>query len=343
MFVAIQLAASVVFDYGWPQVRFPFFHEQLCRFDASGRDANILCLGSSRTRCLLNEAVIEQVLADLTGDTGVHCFNAQVPNGDIIVSERMLRALLHRGARPRFALIELCPEGLNRRNGWLIHYVVWLLRWDDVPAYLKDLTVTGNLVRFAGTRFVPTHVYRYQIRQQLWTLARDWLGEHPTATATNPRREPYSTGRSRKEAADYWQGDVARRLREQRMDPKLDLTFGTENVDRALRSYRPGGNAAAALERMLNLCRAHNIEPILVGVPLSSPHRHCYTLEIEAAFQLHVARVTQMHGCRYLHYRDSLPDAFFADHHHASDEGGYVFSRMICLDVLAPAWQSGTN
>ncbi len=338
LFVVLQLSSRILFDYCWPQVRFPTFHDQVRRFDALPVPPTILCLGSSRTGCLLKEAEIGQVVEEFTGDTAAFCFNAQLPNGDLIVSERMLRTLLERGARPRFALIELCPEGVNHRNGWLVHYVAWMLRWEDIPTYLKDMAVTGNLVRFAGTRIIPLYVYRYQIRLQLGALACDWCEQRPLPQPLTPEGRAAGVRPSSVGVTAYWQQRIAESLHEATIDPNRNLTIGVENVQRAVRDYRPGGNAAAALERVLILCRAHAIEPTLFGPPLSSTHRACYTPEIEAAFQAYVSRVTHKHGCRYLDYRDALPDTFFVDHHHATLEGGLLFSRKISLEVLAPAW-----
>ena len=49
---------------------------------------------------------------------------------DPILCERMLQRLLERGARPRFAFIEVAPEGLNERTAWLGMYVGWVLCWE---------------------------------------------------------------------------------------------------------------------------------------------------------------------------------------------------------------------
>jgi hypothetical protein len=116
---------------------------------------------------------------------------------------------------------------------------------------------------------------------------------------------------------------------------------GLDTVVRSLRSYRPGGNAAAALNRLLTLCRMHGIEPILLTVPLSSAHRQCYTSDIDRAFQAHIAAVTQEFSCRYVDCRAALPDDCFVDHHHATPDGGRLFSRKFALEVLAPMWHEG--
>jgi hypothetical protein len=339
-FAGVQLASSALLDYLWPQVRFPKLYEQVSRIDSFTPPASVVFLGSSRTGCLIHEVEATRAVRELTGDPAVQCYNAAVPAGDLIVSERVLRVLIARGARPRYAVVEVCPEGVNQRNAWLSMYVGWVLCWDDVPAYFKDLALTGNLVRFAGTRIIPLHVYRDQIRQQLAARAYAWWESGPPATnAVAPTAELHATGAAMDVAAAKWQQLVAESAHDAPIDRNRTTTVGLANVVRSVSRYRPGGNSAAALDRLLTLCRAHSIEPVLLTVPLSTAHRQCYTSEIEASFQAFLAAITHKHGCRYVDCRASLPDHCFIDHHHAAPDGGQLFSRKFALEVLAPIWQ----
>jgi hypothetical protein len=315
IFALVQLTASVLFDYCWPHLRFPLYAEQVYRIDTFMPKPDIIFLGSSRTACLMREEIINDVVHDATGDGSMRCYNGGVAAGDVIVCDRVLRDLMSRGAHPRFAVLEVCPEGLNHRNGWLSVYAAWFLRWDDGPAFLKDLIVTHNVSRYAGTRLMPLYVYRNQIRKQLGTWAQERLAPvqwHQLIAASAGGSATHITG---------------------------NTTSSIDGVQRTLRDYRPGGNAAAALERFLRRCRANGIEPILLSVPLSSAHRAQYTPEIESAFQGHVAAMAQKYSCRYCDYRSALPDALFIDHHHAGPKGGAQFSRLFAREVLAPAWR----
>ncbi len=333
VFAVVQLAASVLFDYGWPQVRYPVFYQQVGRLDAFAEPPAIVFFGSSRTGSAVKEPEIDAVLADLTGERRARCFNAYFGYGDLIVADRALDDLLRRGARPRFAVIEVCPELLNHRNAWLTYYAQWFLGWSDVPAYLRELAVTNNLARFAGTRAIPLYVFRYQIRRQLAAVA---TGEAPVpAFASDPPLDPPPH-----RSAAGWRRLVADGLRDARAAaPARVSPDDLDEVRRGLRDYRPGGNAAAALERLLRRCRANAIEPILLAPPLSTPHRRCYTPAIEAAFRGHVTTAAAAYGCRFLDWRAALPDALFIDHHHSSAAGGAFFSRMLAVEVLAPAWR----
>ncbi len=341
-FVAAQLTAGLLYDYAWPQVRYPDFYATVNRVDADGLDADILCLGSSRTGSCLSEMEIDPVVRDLTGDAGFHCFNASVPGADPIVCERLLRILLEHGVQPRFALIEVSPETVTQRHSWVKLYGPWMLRWDDVPTYFRDLVVTYSLTRFAGTRLLPLYYYRDQSRQRLAAAVCDlYDGEAADAPTAGPRADHRSIGPISAKQAARWQKLVADGL--DKAEAKPGTIADVAAVHSWLRDFRPGGTPAAAFERLLDCCRAHRIEPILIRMPLSSSHRGCYTSEIESSFNSYVTAITHKYGCRCVDYQAALPDQFFIDHHHASHEGRVVFSRRLSLELLAPTWSSASQ
>jgi hypothetical protein len=307
-FAAIQLAAGIALDYGWPQVRFPVFYQSLARLGDLRRSPNVVLLGSSRTGHLLSETEINHVMRDVTGDPDIECYNACVLGGDVVVAERMFHKLLARGVAPRHVLIEVTPEQVCRRNGWLRQYHFMLLRWDDVPGYLAELVRTHDLPRFIGMRCLPLFYYRDPLRKEIarhLPRSADQQPPGPAAPSVLPERTT---------------------LREIR------------DLPRWFRDYAVGGNSAAALERLVALCRARCIEPILYSPPLSSAHRDFYTPEIESAFGAYMAEVSQRYRCRYVDYRTLLADTAFIDHHHAGPEAMVPFSRRVALDVLAPGW-----
>jgi hypothetical protein len=310
VFVALQFAASVALDYGWPQVRYPVFYQSLGRLDSWPRSPNVVLLGSSRTGHLLNEAEVNRALRDATGDPAVECYNACVLGGDVVVAERMFHQLLGRGVAPRALLIEVTPEEVCRRNGWLRQYHFMLLRWDDVPGYLAELGRTHDLPRFIGMRCAPLYYFRDPLRKE--------IGRHFAALHEAPPAE--QTGQP---------AHV----------PERTTMRDIHDLPRWFRDYAVGGNSAAALERLLGQCRARGIEAILYSPPLSSAHRGFYTSEIESAFQAYMAAVTQEYGCRYVDYRTLLADTYFIDHHHCGPEAMPLFSRKVALEVLAPAWK----
>jgi hypothetical protein len=105
--------------------------------------------------------------------------------------------------------------------------------------------------------------------------------------------------------------------------------------------YKPGGKGARELERLLGRSRAVGITTILVGVPVTSPHRAYYTRDVEEWFVAYMDRLAREYGSRYVDYRDRIPDECFIDHHHMSDAGGLRFSRMLAEEVLVPTLQTG--
>ena len=110
-------------------------------------------------------------------------------------------------------------------------------------------------------------------------------------------------------------------------------------IDAPGSNYRIGGNNTAALERMLQSCRANGIKPILLAPPVTAPHRQVYTPAIEAAFGDYVHALCQHYGCTYVDFRAQVPDALFSDNHHLLPEaGGRYFSRRLTEEVLVPAW-----
>jgi hypothetical protein len=360
VFVTLQLVASCGFDYAWPCVRFPAFYAQVDRFTAEASPPNVICLGSSRLNSLLREAQTDRVVRAATGDATFHAFNACVPGGDIIVSERMFRCLIDRGARPRFLLIEISPEIVNQRASWLLRYGPWFIRWHEIPAFVHDMIVTRSLLRFAGSRLLPLYYYRDQVRRRLSArICAGWAG---LAAAERPSAASASDGstQERRAIAEARRGATndtePARLRHHRHvdtgaqarrsatnDPNRAAMRSLDALKRGLRDYRPGGNAAVALERLLSGCRAHGIVPILVVVPAPGVHRACFTSEIEQAFRAYLADIARKYPCRCADYHDALADCFFADHHHAGREGGLLFTQKFSVEVLAPIWNASAD
>src|SRR5947209_3416015 len=77
-FALVQLTASVLFDYCWPHLRFPLYAEQVYRIDTFTPKPDVIFLGSSRTACIANEAALNDVLRDTTGDRSLRCYNGGV-------------------------------------------------------------------------------------------------------------------------------------------------------------------------------------------------------------------------------------------------------------------------
>src|SRR5262249_40233174 len=67
-FFAVQLAAGVLLDRVWPQLRFSFLYKQLERLDEQQVPPTVVCLGSSRFGCGVSAEHMTDWLRQLTGD-----------------------------------------------------------------------------------------------------------------------------------------------------------------------------------------------------------------------------------------------------------------------------------
>jgi hypothetical protein len=109
---------------------------------------------------------------------------------------------------------------------------------------------------------------------------------------------------------------------------------GARHIRKWLRGYEISGLAAESLDRLLDRCRDHGIQVILVVPPVTSIQRVEYTPDIESAFRAYVAGLTKRRGLRTLDFRARLPDDLFVDNHHTSAEGARTFSRMLAREAV---------
>jgi hypothetical protein len=332
LFLLGQAAAGVVADRFLWKERSPMLFQHLARVQALPQPPGVVCLGSSRLGCALDDEAATRTLQQEAGDGAPRVYNASLPAGDYLASEVTLHELLCRGWKPRSLVLEICPELVNARNEWIKFYISRGLTWKDVPAFLVEATRTDNLGRLLHARLLPVSFYRDAYQTRLAGLARRAVQD---ALAT---REP--AGQAPVPPID-WLGI----LRQGLANPNVrtgDLTqTGLHAARRGLRDFHPGGNSVAALERLLGVCRAEGIAVVLLAPPMTAARRDLYTPAIEASFRTFLEGVIQTYGCRFVDCRDWLPDADFFDDHHATPEGCSRFSRRLCEQVLAPMWRTG--
>jgi hypothetical protein len=268
----------------------------------------------------------------LTGDRRVWAFNASVVGGDALSSERTLQEMLRRGIRPRTALIEMCPPAIAERNPWATVHMIRQGRWSDLPNHLVDVAHQHQLLRLLQYRAVPLYANRAQICKEAARTWQRWVDTPPGQPAAGSAVPDAAAGDALNWDKIIVKAPVTDDLREvsQRAVPELKRVF---------REYRPGGNLVAALERVMALCHDNGIEPVLVGVPVTSSFRQCVTPDMEASYRSFLAQFCRQHHCRFVDYYAALPDSQFVDYHHASSAGGEVFSKRLTAEELVPLLQ----
>lgn len=258
-FVAAQLTASVILDYAWPAARFPYAAEVLGRAGKAGPRPDVVLFGSSRIAGGLRARDMGQELQATLGlPHAPLVFNAAVPAGDLISADHMLKQLLRRGVRPTLAVIEVNPETLNHYNEWFFFHVRRQLRWDDVPAYWRDVFRAGQAHRLLRARFVPLSVHRGNIRRACLAWLDPQLVESmpleawslPVEKQTSETDAPHAATAAVAQQPTW--DEVLQRCGESPTEQQRHGTLaGLEQPYRWLKHYRVGGASAKALERML--------------------------------------------------------------------------------------------
>jgi lysophospholipase L1-like esterase len=334
LFWAAQFGLTLLLDYVCPDIRFRTLVDTLAALRAHPRSPDILCLGSSRIGTAFREDIIAKEVARLTGDEDVSVFNAGVEGADLPTARLVFERILAEGTRPGLVVIEVSPETLAARNRWLRHDFIRQLTWGDVLTQGAELVRSGGATDVLKMRIIPVHYHRDRLRRELYQRARN------AYTDWRDRR------RGRDLPADIHTSGVAwdvymKNKRDEPTPPAVRTEAGLPLVRKWVEHYQIGGGPAAALEALLRRCREEKIAVVLLGVPLSGPHRAFYTPEILTAYHGHVDRLCQEYGCRFVDYLDSMPDAAFQDDHHLMMEGAQEFSQRLAREAVAPAWGRG--
>jgi hypothetical protein len=335
IFVLGNLLSGWAFDRLWPWIRFPDLYYNLAYLEAQPAVPTVVCLGSSRFGSLVNAQVMTRWLQQLTRDRRAWVFNASVTGGDALSSEGMLREMLHRGVRPQYALIEMCPPAIAEHNPWPDGFMRRQLQWSDIPTHAADLARQDQLLRLIQVRLLPLYGYRERICiEASRACARWWMsGEKPVeSTGTTPVAATTATNGA--VAPLDWHKIIVKAPVE---DDRREVSQrALPYLSRVMRNYHPGGTLVAALERIMALCRENSIEPILVGVPVTSSFRQAVTPAMEASYRAFLSQFCQRYHCTFVDYYAALPDNLFLDYHHATGEGAEEFGYLLTSDVFAP-------
>jgi hypothetical protein len=350
-FLAVQLVGGLLLDHVWIDIRFPMRAQVLADLQSRQRPPDIVCLGSSRFMHGLPADEVTRSLREATGLPHPEVLNAGVQAGDTICYDYMMTQLERRGLRPAIVLIEVCPETVNHYTNWLGTDIIRQLGWQDVPRYFSDICACHLVLRLAKARLLPLFVHRRLIRWKT-TVWLESMSPVQLRSETADRSELTLFSKQLHAEMDRvadngkWQDGTVRMAflpvlqtfdsAEDRQDATVQ---GVVQLRRCLKDYRPSGSTAASLERLIGRCRANGSEVILVTPPLSQLHRREYTPAIESAFSTYIRALAHRYRCRWVDFRQRVPDVLFIDNHHLLPEGGVHFSRMLAREVLAPEWE----
>src|SRR5262249_48066208 len=158
--------------------------------------------------------------------------------------------------------------------------VIRLLRWDHMSEHLWDTLRSGQASRLAAARLLPT----FQYRERLWEIAGDWLKtgapKHPLTI--EPHAFPAPPARTPTATPVNWAQLLHMKWPTLTPDLQQKMDEGAHFVRRSwLRQFHVSDVSRRYLHRILDLCREHGMEVVLVYPPLTSYHRRIYTPEME--------------------------------------------------------------
>lgn len=321
LFLLMQLGLGLGMELLWPLMRFPTARQVLARLPVPGDEALILFLGSSRTGCAIDTRTIAGLCRARLPEAPIpRMYNAAVPAGDPITYEFLLEQCLERGCRPSWVVVEISPENLKDPNPWMMFHAERQLGWRHLRTHLVETVRASSGWRYLGSLLLPGYVHR----QQMARLVNEQLVEPEVEQDTEAGIVAWD--RVLVQARPSTPEELAQRLKE-----------GSAAARRWLRDYQVGGQAAAALERLLQRCQAEQIRVVLLMPPLARGYREEYQPAIEAAFQTHLARLRSEYGCALVDGRDWLADEYFRDPGHAErPEGSSRFSERLTRELVLP-------
>jgi hypothetical protein len=324
-FVLVQLGVGLALDCWGAHIRFPYAARTIAQVKRLPQSPLVISLGSSRMGLCFRATEVAQCLRQQIGDAELQVYNAAIPRGDLLTAEFVLDGLLRQGAPRRggVLIVEVSPETLARRNDWLDTDIKNQFTWADLPRLAREIRYAGamQLRSLLSSRTIPIYLYRQQLRRELA------LGGIDEVASDNSGLCQGATG-------DNWT-EVYERLANS-ADFQQRTAMMLPGLRKWLRDYEIGGLSESALKRLLQHCGREQIQVVLVGMPVTSAYRQCYSPEVQRQYHAYLQEVTEKFGCRFVDYQDQVPDPCFWDGYHVLAEGGKLFSARLVKDALIP-------
>lgn len=321
----IQFMAGLWLDRYGLAIRFPSAARVLA--GASGRDVDIVILGTSRFEAFNASEATGWLRISDPSRAAIEVYNASVPAGDPIAADFVMERLLARGLRPELAVIEISPDTLNQFNPMFALHVRRQITWLDMPRYWRDVWRSDELHKLLNARIFPLCVHRRELCAHVSEVIDRLLRRSAQSASARPVIPNV------KEVGGMVPWDVVLKMASARHGAS---ELGPPAWPDRFRGYTPTGATALALERLLDRCRGRNIRVVLIGAPNSSCFRQNFTPEVKAAYREYLNRLTKTYDCRYFDYSERVPDQLFQDPVHLSPVGSMFFTRRLTDEVLSP-------
>ncbi|MCC6424548.1 MAG: DUF1574 family protein [Phycisphaerales bacterium] len=315
LFVLASMAGGLLVDLCPLRFRFPQAAFVMAHASTGAQSPTVVLMGSSRFGIGINTDRFSASLKKYSGDDRLSGYNAAIPAGDAITFNFVLTHLLEIKCHPRIAVIEISPETVNRYVPWMKFQILRQMTRMDIIKSIPDAAKSRAMDRVFTSLFFPLFRHNVQLTDWLFTDVAEAITGRPDAgmpwVFPNPKEQ---MGQSNE--TDYFKW---------------------------FKRYKVAGIQPRKFEELLGLCRSNNIQPVLVGIPVSSHHRAFYTPTVEKQYMEFVVRLQREYGCAFVDYAGRLPDTMFADHHHLNEAGNEFFSDLLAGDVVRILNLHGTN
>jgi hypothetical protein len=313
----INVAAAAILDRFPVPIRFAEAAAVLDRVRHQTRQPDVLVLGSSSLRSLVDLGTLDAALRGYGGRPAVTIASAVVSAGDAPTMRWLFERLTDEGVRPRQVIVEFTPEVLTAPTPFLKEDVTRYFGLRDIWRSLPEIVRTDARARTLSARLVPLYLFRLEILR--WWSGTDvpptWVPRAATAAAHAPGIRPLDA-------------------------PQYPAAVRASMLGRAWEDYAVGPLSREALTAMADRAAAIDARLTFVIPPVASLLRTMESRDGWAQIDGVLATLTIRAGVTAVNCRARLDDAMFHDANHANATGARVFSELLAREVqsagLAP-------
>jgi hypothetical protein len=321
-FLAIQGITAVLIDQRYPQIRDPEYGHRLTalkrRLAAEPERPLLLVLGSSRPENGLRPDAME--MGPLLDGRRPLVFNFALSGSGPFEELFCLRCLLAEGVRLRWLLVELLPLSLAEDTPQVLS--ASRLSYRDLNRRAAFAAGADGLRRdWWSAAFVPWSTHRLSLLSHWAPRALPW-----SARLNSYWRDCDESGWMR---CPVEESDVERREREE--------ARAHQQYEGKFTDYRVSPLTKSSLDRIGQLCAAHEIRPLFYLMPEADSFRCLYPAQTLKIIDDFVALLRQEPGITVIDARRWLPEErFYLDGHHLLEPGATAFSERFGREVLRP-------